>query len=145
MNGTANGWDNAKSTNYMLVNRIANAEDGLGGVGDSLAMKVTSSTSFAWVNQFGSATLGYNDWDAIGNISRYSSTWLTGNKTYEITSVKLRDTLYQGGENNAERLFTWFWDGHSGYHGWSAGQYVTTGFTGSAGDHAIQFVQLWAR
>ena len=44
MNGTANGWTNVNPNNALIVNRISNANDGYGGVGDSWKIKVTNDS-----------------------------------------------------------------------------------------------------
>ncbi|MEY3267189.1 MAG: hypothetical protein RJA15_1635, partial [Actinomycetota bacterium] len=139
MNGTADGWTNSDAANYLVANRIATATDGYEGIGDSFKLKVTSSTRFAWVNQFGSAG-GYPS--GSGEIARYSTQWMTGTSDGTVTGG-LGDNGF--GCNCTNRLFTWQWGGHGLYHGWSSGVGETRGFVESNEQHAIQFVQLWLR
>ncbi len=144
MNGTSNGWDNTKPTNFMIANRINNATDGYGGIGDSWKIKIASANSFTWIDQFGSSTGAYNAFPAqSGDISRYTSSWLGGDLTGSLASVQIQDIYVWG--NNDRRMFNGYWDGHQGHHGWSAGNLVTAGFQAGSERHAIQFVQLWAR
>lgn len=141
MNGTADGWTNSDAENYLVVNRIATATDGYEGIGDSFKLKVTSSTQFAWVNQFGSANLDGFPLGS-GELTRYSTQWMTG--TNDGTSNgQLGDTWF--GCNCAPRLFTFQWAGHGSYHGWSSGDQEARGFVNTDERHAIQFVQLWLR
>ena len=146
MNGTSNGWDNTKSSNFVVANRISNALDGYGGIGDSWKIKVKSSSAFTWINQLGTSTLDYRQIQTTGDISRYASTWMTGSETLSRTGVNIQDTMDFDGKDNQERLFTWLWNSHGGYHGWAAGATVgsSSGFS-VGGSHAFQFVQLWAR
>ena len=144
MNGTSSGWDATKSSNYLVANRINDALDGYGGVGDSWKIKVTSATAFSWIDQLGSTSLWYGQMGTTADIVRYPSTWMGGTATLTRTSARIQDTMDLDGQNNEQRLFTWKWDGLGGNHGWAAGSGVTAGFhTGNT--HAIQFVQLWAR
>lgn len=152
MNGSANGWTNSSSRNYLVVNRINNALDGYtngsnvfvpyGGVGDSFSLKVETDTQFKWIDQFGSTGQNRFPQMANGTLKRFSGTWLGGSLTNNAL-VRLFDNF----ENDARRLFTWQWDGHQGNHGWSAGQNIGAGQGFVAGNegHALQFVQLWAR
>lgn len=141
MNGTADGWTNSDAENYLVVNRIATATDGYEGIGDSFKLKVTSSTRFTWVNQFGSANI--DGWpNGLGELTRYSTQWMTG--TNDGTSTdRLADNWF--GCNCAPRLFTFQWAGHGSYHGWSSGDQEARGFVNTDERHAIQFVQLWLR
>ena len=152
MNGTANGWTNSIDRNTLMVNRISDATDGYtnasnvfvpwGGLGDSFSLKVDTATQFKWIDQFGSTISERRPAMTNGYLKRYSGTWWTGSLTNS-NYTKLDDNF----DNNERRLFTWQWNGHSGYHGWSAGQTVGAGKGFMAGNegHAIQFVQLWAR
>ncbi len=141
MNGTANGWVNANSNNYLIANRIATATDGLGGVGDSWKIKITNQTQFKWIRQFGDATVNTQASTGTGIVQRWDALWLGGNRNYDWVDVRVNDL----GENDARRLFTWHWDGHGDYHGWSAGSSENRGFMNGSEAHPIQFVQLWAR
>ena len=139
MNGTANGWTNGDANNYMVANRIANATDGFAGVGDSFKIKVTSSTRFTWISQFGAATGAPN---GSGSITRYLNEWMTGATLGPSTTFS---DNYWNSCNCTSRLFTWQWDGHGSYHGWSSGQSEFRGFQNTNEGHAIQFTQLWLR
>lgn len=144
MNGTSAGWQNGNNQNYLVVNRISNAQDGLSGIGDSLYFKVTNQTTFSWVNQFGSA-IQNNSTAATGtgvNI-RYNSVWHGGGQ-YGSQESSFNDNYY-GGPNSTNRSFTWWWSGHGNFHGWSSGNTETRGFQNGTEGHALQFVQLWAR
>ena len=144
MNGTATGWNNSDPNNHLIVNRIADAEDGLGGVGDSWRIKVTGDPTFKWVNQFGSTIMNWQ-FPGNGEMSRFSDLWMAGSQTGTSTSQALSDTVIGNlTGNDGTRLFTWTWDGHAGRHGWSAGWGENRGMAGNSG-HAIQFVQVWAR
>lgn len=144
MNGTANGWNNANANNYLVANRISNATDGYAGIGDSLYFKVTNSTQFKWVNQFGRATPTDNSSaDGTGTNKRYNSIWHAGGQ-YGNTETTFAD-VYYGGSNSTNRSFTWHWSGHGSYHGWSTGDQESRGFQNSSERHSIQFVQLWAK
>ena len=152
MNGSANGWTNSSARNYLVVNRINNALDGYtnannvfvpyGGIGDSFSLKVETDTQFKWIDQFGSTGQNRFPQMANGTLKRYSGSWLGGSLTNS-GYVRLLDNF----DNDARRLFTWQWDGHQGNHGWSAGQNIGAGqgFLAGNENHAIQFVQLWAR
>jgi hypothetical protein len=139
MNNTADGWDNSDVQNFMVANRIDTATDGYGGAGDSFKIKVTSSTRFTWVDQFGSANGGPN---GSGEITRYLTQWMTGTQMGPYARG-LSDNYFDC--NCTSRLFTWQWGGHGSYHGWSSGQSEWRGFVNAGEGHAIQFVQLWMR
>lgn len=148
MNGTANGWTNGNPSNYIIANRISNANDGYGGVGDSWKIKVTNDSMFKWINQFGSAqTDQYGANTGYGDLQRWSSDWLSGTQTFDFTNVRFNDTCDIACYNDERRLFSWHWSGHDVYHGWSAGASmgIGNGFMNGGEGHAIQFVQLWAR
>ena len=139
MNGTADGWTNGDVKNYLVANRISTATDSYGGVDDSFKIKVTSSNRFSWVSQFGAAS---GSPSASGSISRYSSLWMAGDITGP--SSTFGDNYFTSC-NCTGRLFTWQWDGHAAYHGWSSGQTEFRGFMDNGEGHAIQFTQLWLR
>lgn len=143
MNGTANGWNSSSTDNYLVVNRIDNATDGYQGVGDSFYFKVTNEVNFKWVAQFGRADLNNQTVSGTGVNKRYYSTWHTGGQ-YGSQSSSFVDN-YNSLGNGTPRLFTWHWDGHGVYHGWSSGDGENRGFQNGTESHAIQFVQLWAR
>lgn len=143
MNGTASGWQNANANNYLVVNRISNANDGYSGVGDSYYHKVTNQATFAWVNQFGSTPDNANSATGTGVNRRYASTWLSGLQV-STDSSGFGDNDFGSG-NGTGRLFTWHWTGHGAFHGWSSGNSEGRGFQNTTENHAIQFVQLWAR
>lgn len=143
MNGTASGWQSGNANNYLIANRISNATDGYSGIGDSFSLKVTNTTTFTWINQFGRAV--NNDSAAstgTGSITRYTGTWLSGSNSGSSTTFIDNDF---GSSNGTGRLFTWHWGSHGVYHGWSSGSTETRGFQNTTEGHAIQFVQLWAR
>ena len=145
MNGTSSGWTNNNAENYMVVNRITNAADNLGGVGDSFQIKVTGPTPnvtvpFTWIDQFGS-TVDSRQPTGTGTITRYPSIWLSG--VAGATKNTFGDYFPS---DDGQRLFTWHWDGHGLNHGWSAGAGETRGLLNSSNHGwAIQFVQLWVR
>ena len=143
MGGSANGWTNLNPDNYIIANRISNANDGYGGVGDSWKIKITNESQFKWVNQFGATGMNQQPHTGYGAVERWDSLWMAGSRTYSWDNIRLLDM----GENDARRYFTWHWDGHGAYHGWSAGANAGTGygFMNGGEGHAIQFVQLWAR
>jgi hypothetical protein len=146
MNGTATGWTNNNAENYMVVNRITNAADNLGGVGDSFQIKVTGPTPiatvpFTWIDQFGSSATDSRLPTGTGTITRYPSIWLSG--VAGATQNAFGDYFPS---DDGQRLFTWHWDGHGLNHGWSAGGGETRGLLNSSNEGwAIQFVQLWIR
>jgi hypothetical protein len=143
MNGTSTGWQNANTNNYLVVNRINNATDGYGGIGDSFYHKITNQSAFAWVNQFGSSPTDVQNAAGTGVNQRYASTWLSGGQVASTVSG-FNDNDFGSG-NGTGRLFTWHWSGHGVNHGWSSGSTETRGFQNGSEGHAIQFVQLWAR
>jgi hypothetical protein len=144
MNGTASGWQSGNANNYLIGNRIGNAADGLGGVGDSFYLKVTNSNTFTWINQFGRAAVGDSNTASTGTgtITRYSGSWLGG--TNSGSSSTFIDNDF-GSNNGSGRIFTWHWGSHGVFHGWSSGSTELRGFQNTNEGHAIQFVQLWAR
>ena len=143
MNGTVNGWANPNPNNFLIANRLNNANDGYGGIGDSWKIKITNETSFKWINQFGSTGMNAQSQTGYGEVERWDGTWLSGSRTYSWNNMRINDM----GDNDGRRLFTWHWDGHGDYHGWSAGHNIgqSGGFLNGGEGHALQFVQLWAR
>ena len=146
MNGTANGWDNSRADNFMVANRINNAQDGRGGTGDSAYMKVTNQTTWAWVNQFGaSQTDRSGDSSGRGAMTAWTGTWLSGStRPGAFTNGNFIDNDFGSG-NGTGRWFMWHWSGHGSWHGWSSGSTERRGFQNGSEGHALQFVQLWAR
>jgi hypothetical protein len=144
MNGTSSGWQNGNANNYLIANRISNATDGYAGIGDSATIKVTSTNTFAWIDQIGSTPVDGGT-SASGNMTAYTGIWAGGSaRGGAITNASLRDNDFASG-NGAGRWFHWHWSSHGAFHGWSSGASVTSGFQNSSEAHAIQFVQLWAR
>lgn len=143
MNGTANGWKNFDGENYLVANRISNATDGYSGVGDSYYHKITNQSAFAWVNQFGSTPVDTQPATGTGINMRFPSIWLGGTQTATTVSGFIDNDFASG--NGTARLFTWHWSGHGAFHGWSSGNSEGRGFQNTTENHAIQFVQLWAR
>jgi hypothetical protein len=144
MNGTASGWQSGNANNYLVANRISNATDGYAGIGDSATIKVTSTTTYAWIDQIGSTPVDGGT-SASGNMTAYTGIWAGGSaRAGAITAASLRDNDFGGG-NSTGRWFHWHWSSHGAFHGWSSGSAVTSGFQNSSEAHAIQFVQLWAR
>ena len=143
MSGTANGWKNFDGDNYLVVNRISNATDGYSGIGDSFYHKITNQSAFAWVNQFGSTPVDAQPATGTGVNRRFPSIWLGGAQTSTDVSGFIDNDFASG--NGTARLFTWHWSGHGAFHGWSSGNSEGRGFQNTTENHAIQFVQLWAR
>lgn len=138
MNGTDNGWNNSNSSNYIIANRITDATDGYGSAGRSLYMKITNQSDFRWVNQFGS-NAGSENITGSGTMNTYTGQWLNGSLEHSATQ------MIDFGANDCSRWFTWYWTGHGNFRGWSAGNGCTSGFQNASEQHAIQFVQMWAR
>jgi hypothetical protein len=145
MNGSASGWTNSSPDNYLIANRITDAADNLGGVGDSWKIKITNESQFKWVNQFGATGTDQQPHTGYGQVERRESLWLSGSRTQIWDNIQVLD-MYSAG-NDGTRLFTWHWSSHGDYHGWSAGAGAGNGygFMNGGEGHAIQFVQLWAR
>ena len=141
MNGTTNGWMNSNPNNFMIANRINNANDGYGGVGDSWKIKITNETAFKWIAQFGDTGMNAQASTGYGQVQRWDNSWLSGSQTYSWDNIRLNDM----GDNDSRRMFNWHWDGHGNYHGWSAGNSENRGFMNGGENHPLQFVQLWAR
>jgi hypothetical protein len=112
-------------------------------VGDSWKIKITNETAFKWIDQFGSAGMNAQSQTGYGKVERWDNSWLSGNRNYIWDNIRINDM----GDNDGRRLFTWHWDGHGAYHGWSAGHNIgqSGGFLNGNEGHALQFVQLWAR
>jgi hypothetical protein len=148
MNGTASGWSSGNANNYLVANRINNATDGYSGLSGSSKIKVTNTTTFSWVNQFGGTTSdNQTNITGSGLWYGYSGTWLSGTNWWSTNSGVINDALDRGytSNNNEQRWFQWHWSGHGSYHGWSSGNGITTGFQNGSEYHAIQFMHLWAR
>ena len=145
MNGSTSGWTNSSPDNYLIANRITDATDNLGGVGDSWKIKITNESQFKWVNQFGATGTDQQPHTGYGQVERRESLWLSGSRTQIWDNIQVLD-MYSAG-NDGTRLFTWHWGSHGEYHGWSAGAGAGNGygFMNGGEGHAIQFVQLWAR
>ena len=141
MNGTSDGWMNLNVNNYLIANRINNANDGYGGVGDSWKIKITNETKFKWIAQFGDTGMNAQASTGYGQVQRWDNSWLSGSQTYSWDNIRLNDM----GDNDSRRMFNWHWDGHGNYHGWSAGNSENRGFMNGGENHPLQFVQLWAR
>lgn len=128
-----NTWNDVE----MIINRAE--------LGDSYYFR-SASNDFNWSNfEINAAphSLTYN---------RYTGQWLGGTSTYNFTNTQWTDTLSNGSPvgNDATRLFTWTWSGHSigtnQYTGWSAGSSVTSpGYVAASEGHAIQFVNVFVR
>jgi hypothetical protein len=126
-------WNNIE----MVINRIE--------LGDSFYYR-TGTGTFNW-STFLSAPAPYSI-----SYSRWTGQWLTSTNSYNFTNTFWTDTLNNGGPvgNDATRLFTWTWGGHSNssgqFNGWSAGQTVSTpGFQAGSEGHAIQMVNVFVR
>ena len=143
MNSSASGWTNSSPDNYLIANRINNANDGYGGVGDSWKIKITNETQFKWMGQFGDTGMNAQSNTGYGQVQRWGDTWLSGSNTYSWDNMRVNDM----GDNDGRRMFNWHWDGHGDYHGWSAGAGTGAGygFMNGGEQHPLQFVQLWAR
>jgi len=160
MNGTANGWQNGNSSNYLIINRINDATDGMGsianqgngGFGDSMYAKITNQSQFVWVNQIGETPTDQSGLvTGTGSFTRYSQNWLAGSTTGSPNAASTVDNDW-GGSNDWRRWFTWHWSGHGSWHGISAGSTVTGsgqggngGFTNGSEGHAIQYCTWFAR
>jgi hypothetical protein len=113
-------------------------------LGDSLYYR-NAANNFAWSN-FESSPASHNL-----TISRHTGQWLGGTQTYSATTNYWTDTYNIYASNDATRLFTWTWGGHSAggvqYTGWSAGSSVSAppGFEAGTENHAIQFVNVFVR
>jgi hypothetical protein len=160
MNGTASGWQNGNANNYLIINRISDATDGLGsignfgngGVGDSVQGKITNDATFKWVQYIGGTTTDNSGLiTGTGAFTRYSQNWLNGSITGATNAVNMVDNDW-GGSNDWRRAFTWHWSGHGPWHGISAGSTVlgsgqgqSGGFTQGSEGHAIQYCHWFIR
>jgi hypothetical protein len=134
-----NTWNNMGG---MICNRTL--------LGDSFYFQTTTS-QFRW-SSFGGATDTQPGQTITMTYGRYTGQWLASTNSYNFTNQYWTDTLSAGAPvaNDATRLFTWSWSGHSAggvqYSGWSAGASVTTpGFTAGAEGHAIQQVNVFVK
>jgi hypothetical protein len=160
MNDTASGWQNGNANNYLVINRINDATDGLGsianqgnsGFGDSVKGKITNTSQFLWVNHIGGTTTDQSGLiTGTGAFTRYSQNWLNGSITGATNAANMVDNDW-GGSNDWRRTFTWHWSGHGTWHGISSGSTVTGsgqggngGFTQGAEGHAIQYCHWFIR
>lgn len=121
------------NTMKMLTNRM--------NIPDSLYIQGTTSTSFAW------SLFNATPSSAYATISRYTSTWKGGSVSYTGTNInQWTDTLSAGlAGNDCTRSFTWTWEGHSGYQGWSGGSSCTPAgsFQNGSEGHAIELVNVY--
>ena len=156
MNGTASGWQNGNANNYLIINRIHDATDGLGSignygnnsVGDSVSLKITNQSQFVWINQIGRATaIDDQTVTGSGTVNRYTQNWLAGGAaSWTNSNLNISPT------NDHTRWFSWHWNSHGAWHGISAGTNVagsgsggTGGFTNSNENHAIQYCHWFMR
>jgi hypothetical protein len=117
-------------------------------LGDSFYFRTTTS-EFHW-SSFGGATNTQPGQSIILTYGRFTGQWLTSTNSYNFTNQYWTDTINNAGVgNDATRLFTWSWSGHSAggiqYSGWSAGASVTTGFQAGSEGHAIQQVNVFVK
>jgi len=130
--------------NGMICNRIV--------LGDSFYFIPYNSGPyrFSWSN-FGAATDTQPHTSTYLSYGRWTGQWLSGSNSYNYSNNLWGDTLGNGSPvaNDATRLFTWSWSGHSAggvqYSGWSAGASVTTGFQAGSEGHAIQQVNVFVK
>jgi hypothetical protein len=160
MNGTASGWQNGNANNYLIINRINDATDGMGsianqgngGFGDSMYAKITNDANFKWVQYIGGTTVNNSSLiTGTGSFTRYTQNWLAGSTTGSPGAATTVDNDW-GGSNDWRRWFTWHWSGHGDWHGISAGSSVTGsgqggngGFTNGGEGHAIQYCTWFIR
>lgn len=127
-----NTWNDVE----MICNRVE--------LGDSLYYR-TAANEFAWY-QFEVVDANHSL-----TVSRHTGQWASGTTSYTHTGVRWTDTLTTGAAtNDATRIFTWTWGGHSAsgvqYTGWSAGSTVgSPGFVAGGEAHAIQQVNVFVR
>lgn len=148
MNGTASGWDNARSTNELLANRRSDCTDGRGGPNDSFRLKVLNQTTFTWNNQFGHSTPVDNPGSVVtgtGFVGRYTSLWKGGSLQGSVANAQMYDNDFGTPGNDVGRSFQWHWGQHGAYHGWSAGSTYGSGFVNGSEGHPIQYVQAFVR
>jgi len=115
----------------MLTNRM--------NIGDSFTINGTSSATFAW-SLFNAVPSSVN-----ATITRYTSNWKGGSVSYTGTNTAYFTDTLSGGftGNDCTRLFTWTWNGHEGYQGWSSGSGCTNGFQAASETHAINLVNVY--
>jgi len=139
------GGSNWNNFNGMICNRTQ--------LGDSFYFHpyTTTTYQFSW-SLFGAATDVQPGLSTFLSYGRYTGQWLTGGNTYNFSNQYWSDTLSSGAPvaNDASRLFTWNWSGHSSggvqYSGWSAGASVNTpGFQAGSEGHAIQQVNVFVK
>jgi hypothetical protein len=148
MNGTASGWDNARSTNELLANRRSDCTDGRGGPNDSWRLKVLNQTTFTWNNQFGHSTPIDNPCSVVtgsGFIGRYTGLWKGGSLQGSVANAQMYDNDFGTPGNDVGRSFQWHWGQHGAWHGWSAGSTYPSGFVNGSEGHPIQYVQAFVR
>lgn len=135
------GGDTWNNMGGMICNRTL--------LGDSFYFRTTAS-QFRW-SSFGGTTDTQPGFTISLTYGRYTGQWLSSTNSYNFSNIYWTDTLNNAGvTNDATRLFTWSWSGHSAggvqYSGWSAGASVTTpGFQAGSEGHAIQQVNVFVK
>tara|TARA_B100001559_G_scaffold304721_1_gene294385 strand:- start:1368 stop:2279 length:912 start_codon:yes stop_codon:yes gene_type:complete len=114
----------------MLVNRQC--------VNDSYTFVATSAQSFNW-NMCNGGTRPNMNW------ARYGSFWGAGSASNNDNNTSSWTDTNYGPGNNCGRSFSWQWNSHGGYQGWSTGSTCdpSCGYEYSSENHRIMNAHVY--
>ena len=126
VNALTGGWHNTQ----ILLNRSMTS--------DSFTYNGTMTGTFSW---------SYFTWlpspPVTVNVTRYPQMWGKGPSTHSVLDTY--GWLDIGETNDSKRSFTWTWDAHGGYQGYSHGNtgIPTAGFQNSSEGHPITLANVY--